>query len=355
MVIANPIYDMVFKRLMENKRIARFFVETLIGEPVEEIAMVPQEYTYYRKAKEKDEDKEKKKKKKIKKEKIPENWVLSVIRFDFVATIRTANGENKKILIEIQKSNRSDHLTRFRTYLGEQYKRMDVIEVSTGKIEKALPIICIYLLGFTIPKIKAPAIKVNRTYIDMIGQTEIKEKSKWIEALTHDGYFIQIPLIKERPRTLLEKLLSIFEQQYFIDDKKTLKDYEYPLDDENVKTIVELLRHAAADAYTRRVMEEAFFEDLNEKEYERMEKEIAETNKNLAERNKKLAKIKKDLAERDKDLAERDKDLAERDKDLAERDKDLAERDKDLAERERIIAEKEKEFEELINRLKSEL
>jgi hypothetical protein len=46
MVIANPIYDMVFKRLMENRRVARFFIETLIGEQVEEIAMVPQEYTY---------------------------------------------------------------------------------------------------------------------------------------------------------------------------------------------------------------------------------------------------------------------------------------------------------------------
>jgi len=44
MVIANPIYDIVFKRLMENKRIARFFVETIIGEQVEDIAVVPQEW-----------------------------------------------------------------------------------------------------------------------------------------------------------------------------------------------------------------------------------------------------------------------------------------------------------------------
>jgi hypothetical protein len=46
MIIANPIYDTVFKRMMENRRIARFFVATLIGEPVEEIAMMPKEYTY---------------------------------------------------------------------------------------------------------------------------------------------------------------------------------------------------------------------------------------------------------------------------------------------------------------------
>jgi hypothetical protein len=269
--------------------------------------MVPQEYTYY--AKGKDKEKEKDKKKKVVQENIPEHWVLSVIRFDFVATIRTANGESKKVLIEIQKSNRASHLTRFRTYLGEQYKRIDMMEVHSGKIEKALPIITIYLLGFTIPKIKTPAIKVNRTYIDMIGQTEIKQKSKWIEALTHDGYFIQIPLVKGKPRTLLEKLLSIFEQHYFIDDKKTLKDYEYPLDDENVKTMVEILRHAAADPYTKRVMEEAWFEDLNEKEYERLEIEIETKNKALAENRKALSESRKTIAERDKEIEELKKKL----------------------------------------------
>jgi len=44
MIIANPIYDKVFERLVENRRIAQFFVQTLIGEQVDEIAVVPQEY-----------------------------------------------------------------------------------------------------------------------------------------------------------------------------------------------------------------------------------------------------------------------------------------------------------------------
>jgi hypothetical protein len=281
---------------MENKHIAGFFVGTLIGEQIEDIAMVPQEYTYY--------TKEKKKERKEKEENDgKEDWVvLSVIRYDFVATIRNAGGENKKVLVEIQKSSRPADLMRFRTYLGEQYKRTDMVEVAGGKIEKALPIISIYLLGFTIPEIKAAAIKVNRTYTDMIAQTEIKQKSEWIESLTHDGYFVQIPLIKGKPRTSLEKLLSVFEQQYFFDDKKTVKDYEYPLDDDNVKTMVEVLRHAAADAKTKREMEEAWWADQNEKEYERMEKEI--------EADKKI------IAQKDKEIAEKDREIAELKKQL---------------------------------------
>ena len=304
MIIANPIYDTVFKRLMENRRIARFFVETLIGEQVEEIAMMPKEYTC--------EKKSKKKKQKIQDENEKEEVeILSVIRYDFVATIRNADGENKKVLIEIQKSSKPTDLMRFRTYLGEQYKLQDVVEVATGKVEKALPIISIYLLGFSIPKIKTPAIKVNRTYIDMIGKTEIKQKSKLIEALTHDGYFVQIPHIKGKPRTLLEKLLSIFEQQYFIDDKETTKEYEYPLDDKNVEEMVEMLKYAAADPKTKREMEAAWWADQDEKEYERMEKEIEENKKAIAEKDKTIEEKDKKIEEKDKKIEEKDREIAE--------------------------------------------
>jgi len=299
MVIANPIYDTVFKRLMENRRVARFFVETLIGEHIEEIAMMPKEYTYEKKAK-------KPEKKGQNENETEEVEILSVIRYDFVATIRNADGENKKVLIEIQKSKKPADLMRFRTYLGEQYKLQDVVEVATGKVEKALPIISIYLLGFTIPKIKAQAIKVGRTYIDMIGQTEIKQKSSWIEALTHDGYFVQIPHVKGKPRTLLEKLLSIFEQQYFIDDKNTIKDYEYPIDDDNVRVMIDLLRHAAADAQTKREMQEAWWADKNE---ELWENELKENKKMIEEKDKALAEKDKTLAEKDKTLAEKEAEI----------------------------------------------
>ena len=42
--------------------------------------------------------------------------------------------------IEIQKSRKPTDLIRFRTYLGEQYQQTDMVEVKSGKVEKALPI-----------------------------------------------------------------------------------------------------------------------------------------------------------------------------------------------------------------------
>ncbi len=37
MVIANPLYDVVFKRMMENDKIAKFFIGTLLNQTIESV------------------------------------------------------------------------------------------------------------------------------------------------------------------------------------------------------------------------------------------------------------------------------------------------------------------------------
>ena len=81
MLIANPIYDTVFKRMMENERVAKFFISTLLEQTIEAIEVKPQEFTY-----------------------TDELAGLAVFRLDFIATIKTETGEYKKVLIEIQKA-----------------------------------------------------------------------------------------------------------------------------------------------------------------------------------------------------------------------------------------------------------
>lgn len=118
MIIANPMHDVVFKRLMEDQRVAEFFVETLTGESIEEIELRPQEFTYYRElelAAKGDSGLE------AFRERMYGLLGLAVYRVDFIATIRTAEGELKKVMIEIQKAKNSVDLMRFRNYLGEHY------------------------------------------------------------------------------------------------------------------------------------------------------------------------------------------------------------------------------------------
>ena len=288
--IANPIYDTVFKYLMENRRVARFFIETLIGEQVTEIAVVPQEYVYKKVIRKEKEDTEKK-------ETVGNTFeFFSIIRYDFVSTICTDTGEYKKVLIEIQKSRKYTELVRFRNYLGEQYKRVDVINTKTGEVEKSLPIICIYLLGFTLPKHHTPALKVGRFYQNLITKRKMTGKDKFVEALTHDGYFVQIPCIKGKPRNLLEKMLSVFEQQSFIDDKEIVKTYEHQVDNDIIKEILDILRNVAADPEEIKAIEAEWLAIKDEEGYEQALKTIAEQGNTIAEQGNIIAAQAKELA-----------------------------------------------------------
>ena len=197
MLIANPIFDIVFKRMMENERVAKFFIGTLLGQIIETVEVKPQEFTYTDKI-----------------------AGLAVFRLDFIATIKTETGEKRKILIEIQKARNQIDLMRFRNYLAEQYKKKDTI--NDEKV--ILPITTIYILGFKLPEIETPCIKVERNYKDLVNNKIIDKKSDFIEKLTHDSFIIQVDRITNSYSTKLEKLLSLFEQQHFIDDKKITKE-----------------------------------------------------------------------------------------------------------------------------------
>ena len=289
MFIANPIYDSVFKHLMENDRVARFFVETIIDQPVENIQVAPQEYTWFRPQQGFASESLSDEFKKIE--------LLSILRYDFVVTIRTPEG-SKKVLIEIQKAKNDIDLMRFRNYLGEQYKRKDKIVVEGKEIEEPLPIITIYLLGFKLPETDAIVIHVSRVYKDVIMQRELKVKSEFIECLTHDSYVVQIPRIDGKTRTRLEKMLNVFEQKDFYDDKGIIKRFRHEPDDENIRLMLEILYHIGADPDKREDIE------IEWRSYELWLHEIVS-------RNRMIAKQKKTIEEKEKTIEEKEKTIEE--------------------------------------------
>ena len=168
MIIANPIYDLVFKRLMENERVARFFIGTLLEEEVVSVEVKPQELTFLKDLDPNDDGAQK-----FVERKIHDRLQINVFRLDFIATIKTESGEYKKILIEIQKAKSFVDIMRFRSYLGEQYKKEDIVE----NRKSILPITTIYILGFTLPNIETACLKVERQYKDLINKTIIEKKS----------------------------------------------------------------------------------------------------------------------------------------------------------------------------------
>ena len=92
--VANPIYDVVFKYLMEDKRIARTILSALLKEDILEVEMRPHEYVN------------------------EQRDTLSVFRIDFGATVRSDDGTEQLILVELQKTWLETETLRFRQYLG---------------------------------------------------------------------------------------------------------------------------------------------------------------------------------------------------------------------------------------------
>ena len=100
-LIANPIYDAVFKYLLEDITIARELLSTILSVDIVDLTVKPQET--------------------IVKDEI--SGEIKIFRLDFKAIVKLADNEYKTVLIELQKAKKSHDISRFRVYLGENYKK----------------------------------------------------------------------------------------------------------------------------------------------------------------------------------------------------------------------------------------
>jgi hypothetical protein len=184
--IANPIYDVVFRYMMEDNKVARLFLSAVMGQEVEELKFNPTEFSG----------------------KIGGDAGITVTRMDFNARIRQPDGKEKVVLIELQKAKYYHQISRFRNYLGLQYRNPENVD----REKNPLPIYPIYILAESFTPEKVPVIRVNREYIDAATNTPITNRHPFIEALTHDATVIQTEHLKGSRRTVLERFLSIFDQ-----------------------------------------------------------------------------------------------------------------------------------------------
>jgi hypothetical protein len=308
MLIANPIYDVVFKFLMEDAKIAKLLLSSIIGENIEELTFLPQEFVS-------DIDKEKidKPRKSIKSRRGNKSS-LTVYRLDFSAHIQTPEG-TKQVIIELQKAKFSTDITRFRKYLGEQFG--DKRNITSLKINKrirkvGIPIISIYFLGHKLDFTTASAIKISRQYQDLITNEIIDTKESFIESLTLDSYVIQIPYLTDKRRTELEILLSVFDQRNVADNEHhilNVNEEDFP---EKYRSIIRKLQQANQSPEIKKKMqlEDGIIEELEDKEREIEElgvivDEVRAENEQVKNENEKI-KLKIDLVEQEKAHAEQE-------------------------------------------------
>ncbi|MEM9887780.1 MAG: hypothetical protein AAF849_17935 [Bacteroidota bacterium] len=316
MKLANPIYDTVFKYLMEDTEIARRFIGKIIDEEIVSLDLRPQENTVHTK-----------------------KYDITILRFDFKAIIKLKkeerqdwDSEYKTVLIELQKAKKSKDIFRFRRYLGNNYLQRDEVVKADGTVEIVeLPILTIYILGFPMPPIKTSAIKVNRVYTDLITNEVLDVQTEFIEKLTHDCYVILIKKLPPDSRTELERILQVFNQVYIVDDRKFLEiDKDITEGNELLEMMLNRLKEAATDAnliesiYIEEEVEEEIDEHIREKE------DLREQNEDLREQNEGLQEQNEGLQEQNEGLQEQNEDLQDKVKEQLEEREELKRRIEEL-------------------------
>ena len=307
MLIANPIYDSVFKYLMEDLRAARALLSGILGETVEVLQFCPQENANDLNP-----------------------YKVTIYRLDFKAVIVGPGGQRRKVLIEMQKAKEHFDIMRFRHYLGDNYSRAEVVN---GK-QEVLPIVTIYFLGFNLG-LEVPVLHVGRTYINAATGSVIQGQDDFVEHLTHDSYVVQIPRLPIHAKNKMEQLLSVFSQKWSKDgDKEWTMQYlpdSAQESNEDLRLLLSRLSEGAGDDRVRGAV--------------RIEKELERTV------FKKIRELERDHVEKDKALEEQGKALEEKDKALEEQVKALEEQANALEEQANALAAERQSREALEKRL----
>jgi hypothetical protein len=316
MIIANPIYDKVFKYMMDDSKVACKFISTIIGENVAQLQCASQESV------------EKNDKTPIDTTdvagKIDPLFAQTYYRQDFVAKIALANGSNKTVIIEIQRVSQPTDIERFRQYLGVQYMKKDTKSKTKTKTKtkskasvkekRVNQIYCIYFFGESVGIDDVAVLSVDKVVRNVTTGETIEVKNDFIEALHHKTWIVQVPYIENlRRRNELEMLLTIFDQRNTTLNERMLdlkKDLPVGL-----RPITRRLQRAVSDEEVQRGMdfEEQYIENIRVREQqiaEKKDKIIAKTKTVIAAKDKQLAVQAQQLAAQATALAEKDQQLA---------------------------------------------
>jgi archaellum component FlaC len=287
MIIANPIYDVVFKYLLEDIEIARELFSTILGANITNLTVKPQETLVQ-----------------------SDSGEIKIFHLDFKAVIDLADGQQKTVLLELQKAKKSYDLLRFRGYLGENYVKQETRINKKGDAETySLEIVTVYILGFPLTGVDMPVLKVGRKYINVITQEEVQVTHKFITHLTHESYTIQIPHLKLNQQNALEQVLEVFSQEFVTDDLHKL-DYQSTSKNPLVQKIIRRLAQAASDAEIQRLMKaEDSFDRIMNREMQEKNDKIEEQANTIEEQANTIEDLKRDVEEMKRAFEEMKKQL----------------------------------------------
>ena len=292
--VANPIYDSVFKFLMDDERIAKTVLSALLKKEVLSVEMRKHEHPNITRDK------------------------LSMFRIDFAARVRENDGSTQLILIELQKTWLDTETLRFRRYLAAQYNAEENIQKQGENQGYALPMVAVYLLGHRVGDIDKPVVYVGHKALDYDGK-EVKngENDPFISSLIHDSIIVQIPLLHGKINNRLDKVLSVFDQSQRTEESQQIINLEENLykDDPEMMQIIHRLSLATMSAEVRQEMndEDEFFAVIEARDTQVMKQKkiISEQQDKITEQQGKITEQQGKITEQQGKITEQQDRITE--------------------------------------------
>ena len=313
--VANPIYDSVFKYIMEDERIAKTMLSALLKKEVVHVTVRPHEYSNTTRD------------------------TLSMFRIDFAATVREREGDvikDRIVLIELQKTWLNTETLRFRQYLGAQYSNKNNIRESDKK-GFAYPMVAVYLLGHKVGNIKEPIVYVNHDVFDYNGNVVAEGNAEpFVESLTHNSIIVQIPRLQGNVNNRLEKVLSVFDQTNVEGDtQQVLKiDEDKYADDHDMMYVLHKLTAAAANSEMRQDMnvEDEFYKAIEDRDTAIMQRDkiLKEQSEQISQQSEQISQQSEQISQQSEQISQQSEQLSQQSEQISQQSEQISQQSEQL-------------------------
>jgi len=338
-VIPNPIYDVVFRYLMQDYDSAMIILSILINEKIKKLDFQPLSFTKKTTIAEYNEQIEEKINKHFEKERqkiIADNSLselekniaineiiikdpvtgkdVKLLHLDFVAVIEKETGEEEMVMIELQKVAIETDIFRFKQYIAENFQKKRKLKKTDPDTEQEIEIelpyrlLPIFILNFKIEdEISDLMIKTRQIKSGVFTGKEIDKRNEFIDHLSYELYVVQLPYLHQIEKLDIENndykqklfaLLKLFDQRA----KKT--DNEYRL----------RLFRRMFPGFLDRVIKRLQTADIDNPNLEKQMQAEDHYLKPLLQRDNKIAWFKLNQKRIEMELKDKDKALQDKDK-----------------------------------------
>ena len=324
--VVNPIYDTVFKYLMQDEKVAKVLIGNILKTKVVSIQMNNNEYSAL----------------------LPDG--KKIFKLDFSATILDKSGKHQLVHIEVQKALEEGEIMRFRAYLGAIYmdqtkKYQETIKNSQNNaetiVEHPLPIHSIYILGHELGNgLQQSVMHGENIFKDQEGNIiQIPDNNDYINGLTHTVTFVIAPLTKQNVKTHLDRLLTIFSDT--APNSQLIELDEYYDDSDDYRTIMRVLQKASADKQLRGDLDLEQYAWNNQIKMERRAEEL----------QGRIDKMGAQLSQKDAQLSQQEAQHSQQKDQLSQKDAQLSQKDAQLSQQEAQLSQQKDQLSAAIKAL----